>query len=678
MEGLYRWIKLALDKKAAQDVEREAKEALDKGTDPKVPVANLKKVEGGLDRLKKLAKPLAAAFAAAFSVRAITRFFRSSLDAANALEDSRRRLAATLRNEGIQYEAVQGQIQAYTKALWESHRLTEGEVNPILQQLVLITGDYEKSLRAVGVAADLAAATNMDVQSAAKLLGRVMNGEVGALRRYGIALEEGADALQVLEDRLSGMAKAATPPTVALSKAYGDLQEAIGLALKETINFDTNVDRLITVVKFLEENIRTLIRAVRDLIIIIGVTGAVRAFAGFRLAMLATSGVATTLIAKLTALRILMGPKGLIIAGISAIIIGFMRLRDRTKDLARAAEEAEKAFKGLLATADLETLRAEQALLIRQIGAIDKELERLGDTMDRPFIATSGRVGELRGQLDLLRGRYNEITEVIRELGRAAEEVQLPPADLEGATGEAIARPVIGPVRIGPLLGVDTQELAAESRRLIGTAIVQNIIDMMAPLNAEIQDQYLEMLEQQDRALQEMEARQREAARRMIDAIQPFFDGLAMSFLGIEKLGASLVESFAGLGAEIVAQLIEGKAEMSMAEAISALAQGTWPPNPAALKAAALHMSAAAAYRAISGKGAAVGRGMRADSMPMPGSSMRPSVDSRGMTDINIYIDGVDPRNPRHQELVATSVQEYRERTGQRIRVQPRRTGSSV
>jgi hypothetical protein len=215
MEGIWRFIKLAIDPKSAQNLESDAREALDKGTDPKTPKRNLSAVESAMDRVKKAAIALGAAILSAFSIRAIGNFMRSSIDASFELEASRNRLAQALRNEGIELSRVNSQLQQFTRNLWETHRLTEGEVNPVLQTLVTVTGDYELSLRGVGIAADLAAAANMDVTSAARLVGRVMRGETTALRRYGIVIEDGADAVQVLEDRLRGMALAATPATVS-------------------------------------------------------------------------------------------------------------------------------------------------------------------------------------------------------------------------------------------------------------------------------------------------------------------------------------------------------------------------------------------------------------------------------------------------------------------------------
>jgi hypothetical protein len=121
-----------------------------------------------------------------------------------------------------------------------------------------------------------------------------------------------------------------------------------------------------------------------------------------------------------------------------------------------------------------------------------------------------------------------------------------------------------------------------------------------------------------------------------------------------------------------VQELIAGKAEMSMAEAISALASGTWPPNPLALKAAALHMSAAAAYRAIKGSGR--GGSSASGSIGNPMAATRPSaMAERMLPEINIYIDPLNPTNPAWQSTLAQTLRGVRQRYGNAtVNVRPR------
>lgn len=143
-----------------------------------------------------------------------------------------------------------------------------------------------------------------------------------------------------------------------------------------------------------------------------------------------------------------------------------------------------------------------------------------------------------------------------------------------------------------------------------------------------------------------------------------------------EDVFASLGEAAKGLGASIVQSMTEGMAQWQMAEGLAKLASGTWPPNPAALAAASMHFAAAGAFRALGSiVGGSGGGGYGAVHQGMGrGSRAADGADRRG-AEIHIYVDGVDPRNPRHQELTHAAVQSARERHGTDSRVvyHPRR-----
>jgi hypothetical protein len=261
MDGIKRIIRLVMDPKATRDLEKDAREALDKGTDPKTPKKNLSAVEQGFARLKKAAIALGGAIIAAFTVRAIGRFVTASLRAGNELRTSRELLRQTVENEGNAWENVRYQIDEVTAALQRTHSLTEGEVNPILRTLISVTGDYENSLKAVGLAADLAAAKNMDQVTAARLLGRVLNGDITVLQRYGVEIGTGSDAIAVLASSLENMAKTAKPATQVLADAFQDFKEALGEALIEASDGDSILDALTQAVRsltrFVVDNMET-------------------------------------------------------------------------------------------------------------------------------------------------------------------------------------------------------------------------------------------------------------------------------------------------------------------------------------------------------------------------------------------------------------------------------------
>jgi hypothetical protein len=176
-------------------------------------------------------------------------------------------------------------------------------------------------------------------------------------------------------------------------------------------------------------------------------------------------------------------------------------------------------------------------------------------------------------------------------------------------------------------------------------------------------------LEASSREMMDKQRREIEAtAENMTRAFEPFFLSLRYGFGDTAKLFEGFREGAAGVGAAVVEELTKGKAEYHMAEGIGKLASGTWPPNPAALGAAAQHFAAAAAFRSIPGIISSLGR---SSSSPAGRATMargaEPSRLDRFGPDIQIYVDGVDPKNPRHQALIGETARKYTGRTSGRV-----------
>jgi TP901 family phage tail tape measure protein len=94
------------------------------------------------------------------------------------------------------------------------------------------------------------------------------------------------------------------------------------------------------------------------------------------------------------------------------------------------------------------------------------------------------------------------------------------------------------------------------------------------------------------------------------------------------------------------------------------------------------HFAAAAKYGAMAAAwSAAAGTGAYEEQRLMGASAGSSASDVGGKNAkesdiknvVNIYIDGVDPKNPRHQQLVGDTTREYMERTGTQVFVNPRR-----
>jgi hypothetical protein len=117
----------------------------------------------------------------------------------------------------------------------QTTRYSDDDAASAFANLVNISGDYTGSLKNLSLAADVAAAKQMDIQDAATLVGKVMAGETGMLKRYGIVVAENADAMQALRDKFTGFAEKDAGTLEgrihSIANAWDNVKEAVGRAL---------------------------------------------------------------------------------------------------------------------------------------------------------------------------------------------------------------------------------------------------------------------------------------------------------------------------------------------------------------------------------------------------------------------------------------------------------------
>lgn len=155
--------------------------------------------------------------------------------AAAAEEVGIAKLGAAVRASGADWDTASGAIEASIAALRRKTALDDGDAREALSRLTTTTGDYKEALDLLPLALDLATAKDMDLKSAAELVGKVAEGNTGVLKRYGITLDEGAtatDALRAMQEKFGGQAEAFGQTYEGQQKrlqgALGDLKETIG------------------------------------------------------------------------------------------------------------------------------------------------------------------------------------------------------------------------------------------------------------------------------------------------------------------------------------------------------------------------------------------------------------------------------------------------------------------
>jgi hypothetical protein len=389
---LRRLVQLVLDRRTAQRTEKDAQEALRKGTDPRQAEKNVGRVNRSFENLRKVAVRLGAAIVAAFGVRAITNFVRSTITAYQDLRREERLVEQQVENMGRAWADAKVQIDAMTASLWHTHRLTGGEIMKTFRELLVATNDYELSMRNVGLVHDIAAATGMDVSAASRLLGRAIQGNTTGFARYGIVLDDTRDIIEQLRERTEGMALAGTSGAEALAKAWGDFKEELGGALNEMFTVEGRTLGLADAVRWLTENMRELVAAVVNLTKAIMVAGAFVALQRLRTGLIAANAAAITLKGTLTGFLAILGPKGWFILAVGALTVAFQKLGKQARDTARLAQESADMFTAAIGQMDEAALRGASAgLRIRQ-QQIAAEIDALKERI---------RLHRARGQFDV-------------------------------------------------------------------------------------------------------------------------------------------------------------------------------------------------------------------------------------------------------------------------------------
>jgi hypothetical protein len=167
------------------------------------------------------------------------------IESAKKYEDALNNLNGALAQTGIYSKSTSNELEAFANQLEGTSRFSDDAVlsaSALIQTLGNLDKDGLK--KATQSAADLAAALQIDLASAATLVGKVSAGELGALSRYGIKLddtgtaaEKAARGLQALQDRFGGRAaqdlNTFSGATAQMSNAWDDFTKVIGQSITQ-------------------------------------------------------------------------------------------------------------------------------------------------------------------------------------------------------------------------------------------------------------------------------------------------------------------------------------------------------------------------------------------------------------------------------------------------------------
>lgn len=185
-------IRLILDRNSANEVEKGTKE-----TTGKIDAA-----------WKETAKKVAGYLGVAFLVKKVVDFGKAAVEEAMNSQAAWSDLAGTIDANGESFDKLEPKIRAMGDAFQDAFAIDDDAFAGALSRVITLTGDVTASTQNMGLVANVAAKFfNGELEPAANLVAKAMNGNVAALQKMGIHAENAQQALEILASRSMGAAE---------------------------------------------------------------------------------------------------------------------------------------------------------------------------------------------------------------------------------------------------------------------------------------------------------------------------------------------------------------------------------------------------------------------------------------------------------------------------------------
>jgi hypothetical protein len=225
---------------------------------------------------------LAAAASAAFAIK----IGIDSVKAAIADEKSQALLANSLKHTTGATDAVIASTEAFIDQIQRTFGVVDDDLRPALSKLASVTGSVTDAQKLLGLALDVSAGGNVDLDAATNAVTKALQGNYKALKNLGVPITDAMvkskdlNAILTLTAKTFGGAAATRANTfeyrmVRLNIAFGEAKETLGKALMPTLEnlFTVMVTKVIPAIQtFLAENGNKLVAVM---------TQAIKAIVGF-------------------------------------------------------------------------------------------------------------------------------------------------------------------------------------------------------------------------------------------------------------------------------------------------------------------------------------------------------------------------------------------------------------
>jgi len=198
----------------------------------------LQSLGGGFAGLGNVVQGFAAGGVAGAAITAIgevTKGFQWAIGEAGEAEQAIKNLSIAVEKSGTSWDSVKEGTNAALSELQKFTVYSDEQLAASLQQLLTFGMSYEDAMKALGTTVDLAAAKQIDLGSAANLLGKAFMGNTGILARYGIDITTSKEATAAFKDAVDtvGDALSAAKAGGALD-GFKDSLGDMGIALKDS------------------------------------------------------------------------------------------------------------------------------------------------------------------------------------------------------------------------------------------------------------------------------------------------------------------------------------------------------------------------------------------------------------------------------------------------------------
>jgi hypothetical protein len=186
----------------------------------------LDNVERGVKKMAGNVSKAMGAFGIGLGVAGLTNLAK----AASQDNVSMVKLETAIRNATGATDGAIKTNEEYIQSLSNQLAITDDELRPAMQALVLATGDLGQAQALLPIAADLATSANVDLTTASKALARAQNGNMTQLFKLMPALKGVADPMAELQRLTAGAAEAAgdADPFKKLQIIFENMQETLG------------------------------------------------------------------------------------------------------------------------------------------------------------------------------------------------------------------------------------------------------------------------------------------------------------------------------------------------------------------------------------------------------------------------------------------------------------------